>query len=128
MNDAFGKFVRQRREELARLRGGYSVRKMAAMLDIQPSYISKIERTEVKPPSEETIIRLAKVLEVDPDMLLALAGKVSAELRGIIVKRPQLFANLLRQIKEVPDHAILRVARTIRDGNPGSQSERENKS
>jgi len=116
MYEAFGRFVRRRREELARERGGYSVRKMAAMLDIQPSYISKIEREEVKPPSEETIIRLAQVLEVDQDVLLALAGKVSADLRGIIVKRPQLFADLLRQIREAPDHAILRVAREIRDG------------
>ncbi len=116
MNETFGRFVRRRREELARGRGGYSVRKMAAMLDIQPSYISKIEREEVKPPSEETIIQMAQVLEVDQDVLLALAGKVSADLRGIIVKRPQLFADLLRQIREAPDHAILRVVREIRDG------------
>ena len=116
MSDTFGSFVRQRREVLAKQRGGSSVRKVAAMLEIQPSYISKIERNEVKPPSEETIIHLAKVLEVDADVLLALAGKVSFELRSIILKRPQLFADLLRQIKEVPDHAILRVAREVRDG------------
>ena len=117
MNEAFGTYVRRRREELAKHRLGYSVRGVAAMLDIQPSYISKIERNEVKPPSEETIIRLAKVLEVDADVLLALAGKVSAELRSIILKRPQLFADLLRQIRDVPDHAILRVVREVRDGN-----------
>jgi len=116
MNEAFGSFVRRRREELARTRDGYSVRGMAKMLDIQPSYISKIERNEVKPPSEETIIRLAKVLDLDPNMLLALAGKVSAELRSIIVKRPALFAELIRQMKEQPDEAILRVVREVRDG------------
>jgi transcriptional regulator with XRE-family HTH domain len=115
MNETFGKYVRQRRVELAKQRGGFSVRKLAAMLDIQPSYISKIEREEVKPPSEETIIRLAKVLEVDADVLLALAGKVSAEVRSIILKRPQLFADLLRQIKDAPEHAILQVVREVRE-------------
>ena len=116
MSETFGTYVRRQREELQRLRGGYSVRKVAEMLNIQPSYISKIERNEVKPPSEETIIKLAKVLEVDSDMLLALAGKVSAELRATIIKRPQLFADLLRQFKNVPDAAIVRIAREVRDG------------
>ena len=115
MNMAFGKFVRNRREELARKEGGYSVRKLAAMLDIQPSYISKIERCEVPPPSEKTIIELAEVLKVDADELLALAGRVSMELREVIIRRPRLFADLLRQLKDAPDHAILRVAKDVRE-------------
>jgi transcriptional regulator with XRE-family HTH domain len=116
MNEAFGSFVRRRREELAKKHHGYSVRGVAKMLEIQPSYISKIERNEVKPPSEETIIKMAKVLELDPDILLALAGRVSLELRSIIMKRPELFADLIRQMKDLPDEAILRVVREVRDG------------
>ena len=45
-------------------------------------------------------------------MLLAMAGKVSSDLQEIIRKRPQLFADLIRQLKTMPDHAILRIART----------------
>jgi len=117
MNTVFGKYVRNRREELNRAEGGLSVRKVAALLDVQPSYISKIERCEFPPPSEKIIIRLAEVLGEDPDVLLALAGKISTDLREAIIKRPRLFADMIRQLKDAPDHAILRVVREVRDGN-----------
>ena len=38
--------------------------------------------------------------------MLALAGKVSDELRQIIMRRPKLFAQLLRELRALPDHAI----------------------
>ncbi len=117
MNETFGSYVRKRREELLKRSPDFTIRKLAARLGIQPSYISKVEREEVPPPSEETIIRLAEVLQENPDILLALAGKVSADLREVIVKRPKLFADLIRQLKDAPDHAVLRVVREVRDGN-----------
>ncbi len=112
----FGSYVRKRREELRKADRSYSVRKVAARIGIQPSYLSKIEREEVAPPSEDTIRRLAIVLEEDPDILLALAGKVSADLRQVIMKRPKLLAELIRQLKDAPDQAVLRVVREVRDG------------
>jgi hypothetical protein len=45
-----------------------------------------------------------------------MAGKLSSELQQIILERPQLFADLLRQLKNLPDHAILRVVREVKDG------------
>jgi transcriptional regulator with XRE-family HTH domain len=117
MNETFGGYVRKRREEMLKRSPDFTVRKLAAKLGIQPSYISKVEREEVPPPSEATIIRLAAALQEDPDILLALAGKVSADLRDVIVKRPKLFADLIRQLKDAPDHAVLRVVREVRDGN-----------
>lgn len=116
MSETFGAYVRKRREELQRGSPGFTVRKLAARLGIQPSYISKVEREEVPPPSEATIVRLAEALQEDPDVLLALAGKVSADLRQVILKRPRLFADLIRQLKDAPDHALLRVVREVRDG------------
>ena len=49
-------------------------------------------------------------------MLLALAGKVSSYLQEVIRKRPALFAELIRGLKEMPDHAVLRLVREVRDG------------
>ena len=69
------------------------------------------------PSSEEVIVKLAEVLDQDPDVLLALAGKLSSDLRQIIIRRPKVFADLLRQLRKAPDHAILRVVREVRDGN-----------
>jgi transcriptional regulator with XRE-family HTH domain len=114
---SFGDYIRQRREEKRAADPEYSLRRVAASVGIEPSYLSKIERGEQPPPSEETIVALAKELDEDPDVLLALAGKVSKELQAIIRKRPKLFAQLIRQLKNMPDHAVLRLVREVRDGN-----------
>ena len=117
MSNDFGNYLRKQREKLLENDPGYSIRKTAIRIGVQPSYISKVERCEVAPPSEATIVRWAEVINEDPDILLALAGKVSADLRQVIVKRPQLFAKLIRELKDAPDHALLRVVREVRDGN-----------
>jgi hypothetical protein len=78
--------------------------------------LSKVERGEQPPPSEKTIVALARELGEDPDVLLAMAGKVSTDLQAIIRKRPQLFAQLIRDLKNMPDHAVLRLVREVRDG------------
>ena len=68
------------------------------------------------PPSEAKIRRLAEELGEDPDVLLALAGKVSSDLMKAIRKRPKLFARLIRDLADLPDHAVLRIVREVRDG------------
>ena len=113
----FGGIVKEVRERLRREDRRFSLRQVALRVGIEPAYLSKIERGQVPPPSEATTVRLAEELGQDPDVLLALAGKVSGDLQAIIRKRPKLFAELIRQLKEAPDHAILRVVREVRDGN-----------
>ena len=113
----FGDYLRKAREALRAGDSRYSVRQVAGRVGIEPSYLSKIERGEQPPPSEETIALLAAELNEDPDVLLALAGKVSKELQSIIRHRPKLFSELLRQLKDAPEHAVLRLVREVRDGN-----------
>ena len=79
--------------------------------------MSKVERDEVAPPSEGKIVLLANELDEDPDVLLAMAGKVSSDLQDAIRKRPELFASLIRELKKLPDRAVLRLVREVRDGN-----------
>jgi uncharacterized protein (DUF2336 family) len=69
------------------------------------------------PPGEITAIALGRELRLDPDLLLAMAGNVSSELQTIIRKRSKLFAELIRALKDQPDHAVLRIVREVRDGN-----------
>ena len=114
---AFGDYVRSRREELRAADRRFSVRQVAERVGVEPSYLSKVERGEVAPPSEATITRLASILGDDPDMLLALAGKVSTDLQAVIRKRPKLFADLIRELEKLPDHAVLRLVREVRDGD-----------
>ena len=113
----FGDVTRALRERLRQDDRRFSLRQVAQRIGVEPAYLSKIERGEVPPPSEATTLRLAKELGEDPDVFLAMAGKVSSDLQEIIRRRPKLFAELIRQMKEAPDHAILRVVREVRDGN-----------
>jgi len=113
----FGDFVRRRRERLRATDKTFSVRQLARRVDVQPSYLSKVERGEVAPPSEVTIVRIAKELDVDADVLLALAGKVSSDLQAVIRRRPELFGELIRQLRGMPDRAVLRLVREVRDGD-----------
>ena len=115
MNE-FGSYIRTRRELFRKKDRSFSVRPMAARIGVEPSYLSKVERGETPPPSEAKIVLLAKELRDDPDMLLALAGKVSSDLLEVIRKRPQLFGQLLRELKSMPEHAVLRLVREVRDG------------
>lgn len=113
----FGSYVRKRREELLQNDRSFSLRQVAGRIGIEPAYLSKIERGDFAPPSEKVIRKLASELGENPDILLALAGKVSKDLLEVILKRPQLIADLLRQVKEVPDHAVLRIVREVKTGD-----------
>lgn len=113
---SFGKFVRDRREQLREGDSRYSLRQVADRVGIEPAYLSKIERDEFAPPGEGTIRSIAHELGEDADVLLAMAGKVSSDLQEVIRRRPKLFAELIRQLKDMPDHAVLRVVREVRDG------------
>lgn len=113
---SFGQFLRECRESKAADDASFSVRKLAGRVGLEPSYLSKIERDEQPPPGEGAIRRLASELGEDPDVLLALAGKVSSDLLDIIRARPRVFADLLRELKKMPDHAVLRLVREVRDG------------
>ena len=116
MANEFGAYVRHQREALRTNDRSYSVRQLAGRLGVEPSYLSKIERGEFAPPSEQVIRALADELDEDADVLLALAGKVSSDLKEAILKRPKLVAELLRQVRELPDHAVLKLVREVRDG------------
>lgn len=114
---AFGAHLRERRERLAAADRRYSLRQVAARCGVTPAYLSRVERGDVAPPGEETLVRLAAELGEDTDVLLAMAGKISTDLRAAILARPQLFADLIRAIRDMPDEAALRVVREVRDGN-----------
>jgi HTH-type transcriptional regulator, competence development regulator len=118
MSKSLGRYLRACREAKQQREGKqFSLRQLAQRIGIEPSYLSKIERGLEPRPSEETTRALALALGEDPDALLAMAGKVSQDLQDIIRKRPLLFAQLIREMKNMPEHAVLRLVREVRDGN-----------
>lgn len=116
-NEIFGENIRKLRERLLEDNAAFSLRQVASRCGVTPAYLSRVERGEVAPPGEETLVKLAHELDEDPDVLLAQGGKISADLRLAILARPQLFGELIRAIKIMPDDAVLRIVRDVRDGS-----------
>jgi len=112
----FGEYVREKREKLRKTDPEYSIRRVADRVGLEPSYLSKIERGLEAPPSGKKIELLAQDLGEDSDVMLALAGKVSGDLLDVIRRRPALFGVILRELKDLPDYAVLRLVREVRDG------------
>ena len=110
-------FIHSRRLFLLESDKSFSLRQVASRIGVEPSYLSKLERGERAPLSEEKTRALALDLGLDPDVLLAMSGKISKDLQEVILQRPQLFAELIHRLKNLPDHAVLRLVREVRDGD-----------
>jgi transcriptional regulator with XRE-family HTH domain len=94
-----------------------SIRALAGRAKLNHAHLLRVERgDENKGFSDESLEALAKALGEDENVMFAAAGKVTARLREVICRRPKVFAQLIEQMENAPDHAILRVAREVRDG------------
>ena len=113
---SFGQHLRSLREQRRTVNRRYSVRQTAERIGVEPTHLSKIERGEVFPPSEEMVRRLAADLGEDADMLLAMAGMVANDVLAIIVKRPVLFAELIRRLEDSTDQELSTFVYEIRNG------------
>ncbi|EAR22163.1 helix-turn-helix domain-containing protein [Nitrococcus mobilis] len=107
-NSSFGTTVRRQREEKK-----IGLRKFAQMVGMSPTYLSKVERNEFKPPTEEKVRAIARVLGRDPDELLALAGRVSSDLADIIQRHPREMATLLRAANRLSAEEMQRLAEEV---------------
>jgi transcriptional regulator with XRE-family HTH domain len=80
MKTTLGTFVREKR-----LDKNIGLNNFAKMVGVSAPFISKMEVGDWNAPSEATIIKIAEILEMDKDYLLALAGKISTENKQKII-------------------------------------------
>ena len=93
----------------------FSVRALAARLGVSATYLSLVERGAQRPT--ETFVRaVAEELGVAPEPLLALAGRVPADVTEALRARPAL-ADLVRAFRDVPEVELTRTILRIRDGD-----------
>ena len=92
----FGSQLRALREEKK-----LGLRELASQAGISPAFLSKIESGKEKPPAERKLRALAKVLEFDPEVLMALAGRLPADIVEIIQKHPREYVTLLRALRRL---------------------------
>jgi len=78
-----------------------SIREVSRRAGIDVSYLSRMEKGEVPPPSEEIILRLAQVLGADPDSLLEPADRIPPDVREIIRDRYQEIPSFLRTARDL---------------------------
>jgi transcriptional regulator with XRE-family HTH domain len=119
---ALGNHLRSLRQSQKRVGRGvgndaFSLRGTAEIIGVTPGYLSSLESGGTETVATNTLYALAKHLGEDPDVLLIMAGRVSDELLEIIEKRPQLFTDLIKQLKNVPDAGIKEIIREVRDGD-----------
>jgi len=104
--EKFGEFVR--RERVVKDIG---LREMAKLIQVSPTYLSKVERNEFPPPAEDRVKAIAKILGSNVDELLALAGRVSSDLTDIIKGKPRVLADFLRVAKGLTAEDMKRLSR-----------------
>jgi len=115
VDDSFGVTVRRLREVRK-----IGLRKFAQRVGMSPTYLSKVERDEFKPPSEKKVRAIAKALGQDSDEILALAGRVSSDLTDIIQRHPRQMATFLRAANDLPDEERQRLAEEAQRKSKGA--------
>ncbi|MEW5816966.1 MAG: helix-turn-helix domain-containing protein [Spirochaetota bacterium] len=63
-------------------------RELAEKVGVDFSYISKVENDRLPPPSGDTIVKIAEVLKIAPDELLALTGKMPSGVKEMLGSSP----------------------------------------
>ena len=114
--ETFGERVRRLREARRRTDRRFSLRKFAQAVGMSPTYLSKVERGEVPPPAEEKIRAIAQALEVDPEELLGLAGRLPRDVTEVLRRRAPTLTPLVRAAARLPDKEVRRILRRIEDG------------
>jgi len=73
-----------------RLQIGMMQRELAGLVNIDFTYLSKIENGVMPPPSDKVILQLAEALHADSDELITLAGRIPADIVEILRDREAL--------------------------------------
>jgi len=95
-NTTLGEVIKE-----ARKNKKYSQRELAKMIDLDFTYLSKIEnnRTDYA-PKEEAIRKIAEKLELEAEELIFLAGRLPSEYQKVMQANYQAMPALFRRMRE----------------------------
>ncbi|HEY9811552.1 MAG TPA: helix-turn-helix transcriptional regulator [Halomicronema sp.] len=101
MNQTFGKQILK-----ARKTKGYSQRELAGLVELDFTYLSKLENDRADyPPKEDVIRSLAKHLELDAEELIFLAGRLPQGTEHFLKQHYKEMPALFRRLQENPEFA-----------------------
>ena len=114
MSTDFGSELREYRRQ-ARL----SQRELAKEVGVDFSYISKLENGRLPPPAADTIVKICGTLEIKPEILLALTGKIPTDVKQIISsskKGQELLRELHRmELTDIESDKLMSSLKNLRD-------------
>jgi len=73
-----------------RIQARLTQRELADRVNIDFTYLSKIENGVLPPPSEKVILQLAEALNADKDVLITLAGRIPSDIAQMLKNRKAL--------------------------------------
>ena len=91
--DKLSELVRQCRTKL-----GITLRAAAKSAEVSPAYLSRVENETLR-PSASTLVRLAKVLKVDEDRLMAAAYRIPEDVQQVLLEDPAM-VQVIRELKK----------------------------
>jgi len=103
----FGERIRELRQVK-----NLTLRDLAGLVDVTFTYLSKVENQKLsfgEFPSDDLILRLAKVLDSDADELLILAEKVPESIRQRVLQRPEVFRTIAKLNDKQLDEVMARL-------------------
>jgi transcriptional regulator with XRE-family HTH domain len=103
LHETFGETIKRLRREQ-----GLTQRLLAGDLNIDFTYLSKLENGRGEKPSERLVRGLAERLGADPEELLALAGRVPDEI-GELAQTSLAFARLMRRLPQMNDRELQKI-------------------
>ena len=90
-------FAKQLKE--ARTHADLTVSDLSDISRITADYIYKLERGESPAPADERISQLSRAIGSNEDILFAAAGRISPEIREIIMDMPKETGAVIRKLK-----------------------------
>ena len=95
MNVKFGDALKEYRRA-----AGISQRDLAEKAGLDFSYISKMENNRISPPAADTIVLICKILNIRPEELLSLTGKIPSKMKNDVIANKSAF-RFLQEAQEM---------------------------
>jgi transcriptional regulator with XRE-family HTH domain len=106
----FGSSLKSFREQR-----GLGLRELARKAKISAAFLSQVEAEKAPtPPSEKKLRALARALGVEPEVLMAEAGRLPEDVIKIIQRHPDEYIGILRDLRRLGAGAL----RTVRNRIP----------
>jgi transcriptional regulator with XRE-family HTH domain len=96
---SFGTMLRHQRQAQQ-----VGLRELSRRVGMSPAYLSKIETDQFRPPAECKLVAIARELKLDPDAVIAQAGRIPADVVATIKQHPSEMVTLIRTARQLAEN------------------------